>query len=91
MSGENDLDSSSFKKNYKIFKEVAEWHSNDKVPDIDQFVPQVERAMNAYTICKDRLDKVKATLGQYFEKEDVKRGSLAEGDGQVDEDEDISF
>jgi hypothetical protein len=27
----------------------------------------VERAMQAYRICKDRLDKVKETLGQYLQ------------------------
>jgi hypothetical protein len=36
-------------------------------------VPKVEKAMRAYTICKDRLDKVQATLGQYFQKD----GSVA--------------
>jgi len=28
--------------------------------------------MQAYSICKDRLTKVQETLGQYFEKEEVK-------------------
>jgi hypothetical protein len=32
-------------------------------------VPKVETAMKAYAICKDRLDKVQATLGQYFQKD----------------------
>jgi hypothetical protein len=29
----------------------------------------VETAMRAYEICKDRLDNVQATLGQYFQKD----------------------
>jgi hypothetical protein len=35
---------------------------------------QVEawKAMQAYSICKDRLTKVQETLGQYFEKDEVK-------------------
>ncbi len=35
---------------------------------------QVEawKAMQAYQICKDRLTKVQETLGQYFEKDEVK-------------------
>jgi exodeoxyribonuclease VII small subunit len=78
MSGENELDSSSFNKNYKVLKETADWLSTQKEPDIDQLVPKVEKAMKAYSICKDRLDKVQATLGQYFEK----GGAAAEGDGR---------
>jgi len=30
------------------------------------------KAMQAYSICKDRLTKVQETLGQYFEKDEVK-------------------
>ncbi len=83
----DDLDSSSFNKNYRILKETADWLSGQKEPDIDQLVPKVETAMKAYSICKDRLDKVQATLGQYFPKD----GSAGEqapllngnGDGQA--------
>jgi hypothetical protein len=32
-------------------------------------VPKVEKAMGAYQICKDRLDKVQATFGQYIQKD----------------------
>jgi exodeoxyribonuclease VII small subunit len=78
MSAENELDSQSFNKNYKVLKETADWLSTQKEPDIDQLVPKVEKAMKAYTICKDRLDKVQETLGQYFEKD----GAVAEGDGR---------
>src|SRR3954452_23865145 len=68
MSGENELDSNSFNKNYQVLKHTADWLSTQKEPDIDQLVPKVERAMKAYSICKDRLTKVQETLGQYFEK-----------------------
>ena len=82
MSDENQLDSTSFNKNYQVLKQTADWLSSQKEPDIDQLVPKVEKAMQAYSICKDRLTKVQETLGQYFENEEVKEGSLAEGDGQ---------
>ena len=65
----DELDSTSFNKNYKVLKETAKWLSDQKEPDIDQLVPKVETAMKAYSICKDRLDKVQATLGQYFQKD----------------------
>jgi exodeoxyribonuclease VII small subunit len=69
MMSEEVLDSSSFNKNYRVLKETADWLSKQEEPDIDQLVPKVERAMQAYRICKDRLDKVKETLGQYLQPE----------------------
>jgi|SRR5271165_431630 len=84
MSDEIPLDSSSFNKNYQVLKQTADWLSTQKEPDIDQLVPKVEKAMKAYSICKDRLTKVQETLGQYFEKEEVKgEAGLAREDGVV--------
>ena len=80
MSDEIPLDSTSFNKNYQVLKQTADWLSTQKEPDIDQLVPKVEKAMQAYSICKDRLTKVQETLGQYFEKEE---GGPAGGDGMV--------
>jgi exodeoxyribonuclease VII small subunit len=77
MSDGQILDSQSFNKNYKVLKETADWLSRQEEPDIDQLVPKVERAMQAYRICKDRLDKVQETLGEYL------RGDGADGDGMA--------
>ena len=80
----DELDSTSFNKNYKVLKETADWLSTQKEPDIDQLVPKVEQAMKAYRICKDRLDNVQATLGQYFEKEEGRgEAGQARGEGMV--------
>ncbi|SIN68274.1 Exodeoxyribonuclease VII small subunit [Singulisphaera sp. GP187] len=81
----SDLDSTSFNKNYKVLKETADWLSGQNEPDIDQLVPKVEKAMKAYTICKDRLDKVQATLGQYFQQDGTVADSTVpvDGDGRV--------
>ncbi len=82
MSDEIPLDSASFNKNYKVLKETADWLSTQKEPDIDQLVPKVEKAMQAFQICKDRLTKVQETLGQYFEKDSPSEASVsAESDG----------
>ena len=85
MSDASDLDIGSFNKNYKVLKETADWLSGQKEPDIDQLVPKVEKAMRAYSICKDRLDKVQATLGQYFQKDGAgpEPAPSADGNGRA--------
>ena len=75
-----ELDSTSYNKNYHVLKQTADWLSTQKEPDIDQLVPKVEKAMQAYSICKDRLTKVQETLGQYFEKDAAGSGG---GEGMV--------
>jgi exodeoxyribonuclease VII small subunit len=92
----DELDTSSFNKNYKVLKETADWLSQQREPDIDQLVPKVERAMKAYSICKDRLTKVQETLGQYFQREEegdglTRRVIQAEPSKDGDEEEDIAF
>ena len=39
--------------------------------------------MQAYQICKDRLTKVQETLGQYFEKDEVKGEAGPAGEDNV--------
>jgi hypothetical protein len=92
----DELDSTSFNKNYIVIKQTSDWLSTQKEPDIDQLVPKVERAMQAYSICKDRLTKVQETLGQYFEKQDAgssmtKRVLQVEPSPDGEEEEDIRF
>ena len=43
--------------------------ASQEEPDIDQLVPRVERTMWAYTICKERFDAVRETLGKYLQKD----------------------
>ena len=66
MSDENQLDSTSFNKNYQVLKQTADWLSTQKEPDIDQLVPKVEKAMQAYQICKDRLTQGPGDAGAVF-------------------------
>src|ERR1700712_1027666 len=73
----------SFNKNYKVLKDAADWLSQQKEPDIDQLVPKVESAMQAYKICKTRLDAVQATLAQYFEPDAAEDASASNGDGRL--------
>ena len=52
-------ESDTFKANYAILKEVAETLRTQKEPDID-----VDQALAAYKVCKDRLTAVKAAFGE---------------------------
>jgi hypothetical protein len=83
MSDENQLDSGSFNKSYQVPKQTADWLSTQKEPDIDQLVPKVEKAMQAFQICKDRLTKVQETLGQYFEKDGAAGSPSGDGNGRA--------
>src|SRR4051794_1755778 len=86
MSDGQDLDSKSFNKNYTVLKETADWLSRQDEPDIDQLVPRVEKAMRAYRICKDRLEAVQETLGQYLRDgrtNGENAGTSAGGDGRT--------
>jgi exodeoxyribonuclease VII small subunit len=81
---EQELYSSSFNKNYRILKETADWLSTQEEPDIDQLVPRVDLAMKAYRICKDRLERVKETLGQCLQEDGSPTGDDRPGvDGAV--------
>ena len=100
MSDEIRLIAPASTRTTKVLKETADWLSTQKEPDIDQLVPKVEKAMQAYQICKDRLTKVQETLGQYFEKDEagsgwrrgvVKRVMQAEPSTDGEEEEDIRF
>lgn len=74
---DREPESASFKHNYWVLNSRAEWLSKQEESVIDEPVPRVEQAMQAYRVCRDRLDWVKETLGQYFRGD----GPLA-GDGR---------
>jgi exodeoxyribonuclease VII small subunit len=86
MSDGQALDSQSFNKNYKLLKDTADWLARQDEPDIDQLVPRVEKAMEAYRICKDRLDKVQETLSQYL-RSDGQPSDEMEDEGQANDDD----
>jgi hypothetical protein len=67
---EPELDGASFNKNFAILKETADWLAGQQEPNIDALVPKVEHAMRAHVICKERLDAVQSTLGQYLQPKD---------------------
>lgn len=65
----DQANSTTFRENYRVLKETADWLAKPGEADIDQLVPKVEAAMTAYSACKERLDTVRAKLNQYFKDE----------------------
>ena len=49
----------SFKTQYAILKEVAETLRTQQEPDIDALIPLVDKGIDAYKKCKERIDLVK--------------------------------
>ncbi len=82
----DNTDSDSFNASYKILKETADWLARQEEPDIDRLVPKVERAMQAYQICKERLEKVKTALKKYLPEEDAPAGN-----DRDEKDDDVPF
>ena len=56
------LDPHSFNAAYAVLKSNAALLSNQQEPDIDQLLPLVEESIQAYNICKARLDAVRQAL-----------------------------
>lgn len=58
--------SNKFTPNYEILKEIAENLRIQREANIDELVPMLEKATKAYSVCKERLEAVKAALEQYI-------------------------
>ena len=59
---DHPLDPQSFNAAYAVLKSNAALLSNQQEPDIDQLLPLVEESIQAYNICKARLDAVRQAL-----------------------------
>jgi exodeoxyribonuclease VII small subunit len=55
-----------FTPNYEILKAIAENLRTQREANIDELIPMIEKATNAYKVCRDRLAAVKAALEQYI-------------------------
>lgn len=84
----NEADSKTYRENYRVLKETADWLAKPGEADIDLLVPRVEAAMKAYQFCKDRIETVRAKLNTYFEEETP---PSADDQPNGEGDEDIPF
>uniref|UniRef100_UPI003F4938CE exodeoxyribonuclease VII small subunit n=1 Tax=Acinetobacter tandoii TaxID=202954 RepID=UPI003F4938CE len=56
----------TFKDGYEILKKNAELLESQEQPDIDNLMKIVEESMNAYKVCKSRVDAVQQALNETF-------------------------
>ena len=56
------LDPASFNAAYEVLRRNAEMLRDQEELDIDRLVPLVEQSMQAYRICRSRLDAVRLAL-----------------------------
>ncbi|AKP73478.1 hypothetical protein Psal006b_02158 [Piscirickettsia salmonis] len=57
--------SKKFQDNYMVLKDVAEHLRTQTEPDIDELIPMIKRASQAYQTCKQRLEAVRNELEKY--------------------------
>ena len=63
---DSDLNPESFDKAYAVLKRNADFLSSQQEPGIDRLLPLVEESMQAYAICKTRLEAIQQALAQHL-------------------------
>ncbi len=61
-----ELNPNSFNSAFEVLKRNAETLKNQKTPDIDSLVPLVDESIQAYNICKTRIEAVRAALREHL-------------------------
>ena len=56
--------SGSFKESYEVLRGIAESLRSQQEPDIDALIPMVDKATEAYKICRSRIDAVKTAFAE---------------------------
>lgn len=59
----------TFKENYATLEKIAQRLAQDENIDIDELVPLVDHATQAYQVCKERLDAVEKALQERLNRE----------------------
>lgn len=57
-----------FNAAYKTLKDNAEKLRNQSELDIDSLVPIVQESAEAYAVCKERIEAVRATLAEHLKE-----------------------
>lgn len=60
----NQENQTPYKESLATLKRISENMRNQTDPDIDAIIPQVDEATKAYSICNERIEKVKTLLAE---------------------------
>lgn len=58
------MNSTSFRDAYTVLQQHAETLRNQREPDIDNLLTIVTQSVEAYKVCKERIDAVEKALAQ---------------------------
>ena len=61
----------TYQQNYQILESVVQQLSQNQNIDIDQLLPMVDQASEAYKFCKSRIDAVESALSERFNQQDL--------------------
>ena len=67
MVNEAKLDPHSFDQAYAVLKRNADFLSQQQESSIDALLPLVEESMQAYQICKMRLEAIEQALERHWQ------------------------
>lgn len=60
----------NFSRSYDTLKTIAESLRNQREPNVDELIPMLEQATQAYKVCKSRLESVQLALKEYLPQTD---------------------
>ena len=72
----------TFKEAYGVLQKHAQTLRNQQEPNIDDLLSIVTESMDAYKVCKERIDAVEKALENALRNTEVETGSLKSGEGK---------
>lgn len=63
---ETTASAENFSQSYETLKTIAETLRTQREANVDELIPMLEKATQAYKICKSRLEAVQVALKEYM-------------------------
>lgn len=82
---------SSFRDAFAVLQRHSESLRNQREPNIDDLLSIVTESVDAYKVCKERIDAVEKALEQALSGTSVEQGPPSAKPAVSDEDSDIPF
>lgn len=91
MANTKDPAQTSFKQAYQVLQKHSQNLRNNNEPNIDELLTIVNESMQAYKVCKTRIDAVEKALSQALQGEDIDFDINDINKSASDEDDDVPF